>query len=350
MRRNIPLLSGLAILAVVFNHANWHILSQFGPGDPAGTIYLFFDQVGKFAIAAFLFTAGYFIAYATDKGASDLRWSVMQARLVSLVIPWLLWSAFLTLAGGVVGRPISAGKFVSNLLIQYYFVPLLILYYLMAGWLVRSARKNPRATVLSAAGIQLAAMALFYARLYLPGFPEAAKFWVDEGPLQYLRFALYFPMGLIVGIGPTTAKSILTRFKSTLPWLTLLLFIGSVGETEIAYNRGGGSWPIGADQSKLSSVLFSLALILCFVAFDRIILPFDRWISRVGAYTYGIYLMHYFILGLLARVIAGYLPWVTMQPWLLLPLLLALTVAVSLLLITITAHTPIRLIYAFLFG
>ena len=63
MRRAVPLLSGFAILAVIFNHANWHVLEHFAPGDPAGLIYLIFDQIGKCAIAAFLTVAGYYISF-----------------------------------------------------------------------------------------------------------------------------------------------------------------------------------------------------------------------------------------------------------------------------------------------
>jgi surface polysaccharide O-acyltransferase-like enzyme len=350
VRRTIPILRGLAILGVIFNHANWHVLSRFAAGDPRGYSFLVFDQVSKFAIPAFMAIAGYFIAYATSGGKRDLRWSVVRARLENLVWPWLIWSVILTVGQSFQGRSISGGEFLRNLAIQYYFIPLLIAYYLVAPVVVKWARSNTRALLVGAAVVQLLAVALFYARVYHAGFPGVLKSWVDLGPLQYLRFAFYFPFGVVCGMFPRMIRDALARFRSILPWLTLLLFSLSVVEAAMAYHAGGEMWPIGGDQTKLSSALFSTGLVLCLVVYDRLRVPADRTVKSLGTHSYGLYLCHYPVLGVLARVIELGTPWLASQGWLYLPLLFGLTVGLSMLLMESLARLPTKRIYRYLFG
>lgn len=351
MRRTIPILRGLAILGVVFNHANWHVLADYGAGEAGGYPFIVLDQVGKFAIPAFMLIAGYFMAYATGGGKNDLRWSIIRTRLENLLWPWLLWSLILMLGHSFQGRDVSLEEFLRNLFIQYYFIPLLIFYYLLAPFTVRQARKSARALLIAAASIQLLSTALFYARVYAPGFPEALKPWVDLGPLQYLRFAFYFPLGLVMGMFPRQVKPLLARVKPALPWLTLLLFGLSFLETAWAYNAGGEVWPIGGNQTKLTSALFSTALLFCFAAYERLQIPYQRIVNDLGTRSYGIYLCHYVILGLLAEIIERLTPWLSHRGWLYQPLLFGLTVILSMLLMHSTTRLPpTRRFYRYIFG
>lgn len=350
MRRTIPILRGLAISGVVLNHANWHVLSQFTAGEARGYPFVVLDQIGKFAIPAFMFIAGYFIAYATSSGKRDLPWQVIRTRLQNLLWPWLIWSVILVIGHFFQGWPLSLTVFLRTLITQYHFVPLLIFYYLLAPLIARRVKSHTSALLIGAAAIQLLAVALFYARVYHPNFPGALKSWVDLGPLQYLRFAFYFSFGVVCGMFPRRIKDFLVRFKPILPWLTLLLFNLSTVETALAYNVGGRVWPIGGDQTKLSSALFSTAFVLCFVAFDRLKVPFNRTVSKLGTYSYGLYLCHYPFLGIIAKVIRGIEPWVFSQGWLFLPLLFALTIVLSMLLMEGVARLPTRRFYRYLFG
>jgi peptidoglycan/LPS O-acetylase OafA/YrhL len=201
-----------------------------------------------------------------------------------------------------------------------------------------------------AAVVQMLTVALFYARVYHSGFPGALKSWVDVGPLEYLRFAFYFPFGVVCGMFPRAVRDPLARFKPILPWLGLLFFGLSCLESALAYNLGGGVWPIGGDHTKFTSALFSTALVLCFVAYDKLPLPFSRTVNKLGTHSYGLYLCHYPLLGILARVIARVAPWVAAQGWLFLPLLFGLTVALSMLLMEGVARLPTKRLYRYLFG
>ena len=350
MRRTIPILRGLAILGVVFDHANWHVLSQFGDREIAGYLFVAFDQIGKFAIPAFMAIAGYFIAYATSGGKRDLPWQIVRARLVGLLWPWLIWSAVLMVGQSFQGRSISLAEFSRTLIVHYYFIPLLVFYYLLAPLVVKWARSSASLLLVGAAVVQLLAVALFYARVYHPLFPGALKSWIDVGPLQYLRFAFYFPFGVVCGMFPRPVKDFLVRFKPALPWLTLFFFGLAIVETAVVYNLGGSVWPIGGDHTKLSSALFSTALIFCFIVFDRLTVPFARTVKKLGTHSYGLYLCHYPILGIIAMVIERVAPWMISQGWLLLPLLFALTIAAAMLMMESVGRTPVKRFYRYLFG
>jgi hypothetical protein len=348
--RTIPILSGLAILAVIFNHANWHILEDFAAGAAGGYPFLITDQVGKFAIAAFMFIAGYFIAYATSGGKRDLKWGIVQSRLLALLWPWLIWSLLMTVGQRFQGRPINLEEFLRNLFIQYYFIPMLFASYLLAIPLSRWARINARSLLAVFAGLHIFSMAAFYVRVYWAGFPDMLNSWIDLGPMQYLRFGIYFPLGLVYGMYPALIKEPLGRVKAWLPWLLAFSFALSVIETGVAFRLGGPYWPLGGDQTKLTSALVSLSIIACFIVFDRLTVPFKQSVIKLGTSSYGLYLSHYVILGVLAKLVEQFIPWMATQGWLYFPMLFALAVALAVLLMEITARLPTKVIHRYLFG
>lgn len=351
MRRAVPLLSGFAILAVIFNHANWHVLEHFAPGDPAGLLYLIFDQIGKCAIAAFLTVAGYFIAYATAGGKNDVRWSIIRARLINLAWPWLIWSLIDLALHYALTRQFDPYELITTPFVHYYFIPLLMFYYLATPPLARLAKESPRRALLVAGIVQMLAIALLYARLYTALLPDVLAPWVAIGPLQYLRFAFFFPLGLVIGLYPQRARDRLARTVTALPWITFALFAASVGEAWLAYQKGGGVWPLSNDQTKITSTLFAVSLILTFAASERLTFAGDRLLMYLGSRTYGLYLTHYIFLGALARLIQAVWPYDASMPgWVMLPALFIGTVATSLLLMEAVARSPLRKAYRFLFG
>jgi peptidoglycan/LPS O-acetylase OafA/YrhL len=198
--------------------------------------------------------------------------------------------------------------------------------------------------------VQLVGVILLYMRLYWSMFPDWLGPWSDLGPLQLLRFALYFPLGVVCGMHPRSCKSNVSRIKRALPLLTLLVFAMSVVEASWAYARGGDLWPGGGDQTKLSSALFSVALILCFVAYDRMKMPLARVLSRLGTHSYGLYLAHYPILGIVAKVVQRTLPWVVELEGLHLALLFSGTLGLAMLLMESVSRLPTKRVYRYLFG
>jgi surface polysaccharide O-acyltransferase-like enzyme len=348
--RNLPFLSGLAILAVVLNHANWHVLEQFAA--PSWQVFFFIatDQICKFAVSAFIFVAGHFIAYATNGGKRDVQWSTVRARVIGLLWPWLIWSAVLVILHAFEGRPFSLVQYLNNLFIQYYFIPLLIVFYLVSPLFVRWLKMDLTKTLLWTGAIQLIAMALFYARIYLPAFPDALNSFIDIGPAEPFRYLIFFALGIVSGIYPVLIKKRLAPWKPWLPWILAGAYILACTESSLAFLTNGNVWPIGADQTKITSVLVSTVLILCFLAFDNIQLPYKRALTLLSKNSYGIYLTHYIILGVLFKLIEMFAPWLVTQYALLLIILWTITVAGCMVLLELTARLPSKRFYRYLFN
>jgi peptidoglycan/LPS O-acetylase OafA/YrhL len=338
-------------LGVILSHANWDILKTFMPGDPSGYPFVVIDQYGKFSVPAFLFISGYFIAYAIGRGKNDLKWKILRQRLTNLIRPWIIWSTLWLLGQRILGHDIHPGGILFAMFVQYYFVALLIAYLLISPWITRWACKNWRSLLATMLFFQLAGMIIFYLRVYWVGYPENLNAWVDTGPFLLLNFALYFPLGLIGGMFALEVRTMLEKVKGLLPWFVLIFFVLSVMEGIAAFNLGGDTWPVGASQMKFTSVLFSISLFLTFLSVKEIKIPGLKKLSRLSKHTYGFYLLHYFVLGLLTDIFEQFLSKITSIEWVYLPILFILTLMVCWAILEGIRKFPrIRRIYPYLFG
>ncbi|GAB4524201.1 MAG: hypothetical protein Fur0018_07550 [Anaerolineales bacterium] len=346
----MPLLATLATLGVVLNHATWQVLGNIKPPALSGYAYLPLDQVGKLAIPAFMFIAGYFAAYATSGGRKPLPWTVVYARITRLFWPWVLWSA-IWLGGQVIigARSINVHEVLLTLFSQYYFIPMLMTYTLLAPAMTALARRSIRSLLMLSALLQVLAVALFY--LQISGLITTVPEWVDLLPLQYLRFAFYFPFGLTVGMNPA-AFSPLLRWRKALPWFTLLAYGLAILEGSLAFQRGGFDWQRADSHVKSTSMLISLGALCYFMVYEHVPIPqrLGKTVRDMSANTYGIYLSHYLVVGSLDRLLARFLP----QPlpiwmgWAYVLLLTVGTLAVCLQMIQFS--TRFKRIHQYLFG
>lgn len=353
MRRTIPLLSGLAILVVLLNHVTWHILRDYTPGLahllPA-LPYIVIDNLGKFAVPAFVFTAGYFISYTTSEGRHPLKWSVVQARLLGLLWPWLIWTTIFTLAQVATDRELTFRLVLENLFIQYYFVPLLLEYYLLSVIVVPLAKTHLKQLLWGAAILQLALIGVFYARIYWPGFPPEWFPYIDLGPVRDLRYVFFFPLGVAAGMRLRDLRAWLSWLKPVMPYLILFFFILQTAEAIAAFSMGPQYYPIGADQSRLSSALFALAVLLTFALNERVNLPLSKFISSASTRTFGYYLSHYLVLAIMDRVLVSVVPWLTDIDWLQLPVLYVGLVAIITGILELARRLPVKQYYRYVFG
>ena len=349
-RRSVPVFSALAILGVVLNHVNWHVLSQFAAGDPNGYPYLVLDQIGKFAIYTFVFLAGFFVAYASNSPRSFSKNTFIITRIKNLIWPWLIWSLIMLGGGYFIGHDLSIQGFFHNLFIQYYFIPLLIFYYILAGPICRWAKKSPFSLLIVSACIQVLGIGLFYFRIYSPQFPDALNSWINLGPLQYLRFAFFFPFGVTAGLYSNKIDNLFYRHRISLLVIAVVFFILSVIETGFAYHLGGEHWPIGGDHTKASTMLFSGFLLLALLVQKSLRIPFYKLLLKIGVHSYGIYLSHYFFVGIFSRLFQKFLPGLTSLYGLYIPIIFLLSVGFSYALIEIFIHSPFRKYYSIFFG
>jgi len=183
MKRQILLLRGLAILAVVAHHAAaWGFVAMFwwthrytttsvpdygGMGSPAYWLLMVPNQAALFSVPAFLFISGLSAAYSVGTGPLRGDWRIVRARLGAIIGPYLVWSLVMFAIDAALGVRLSPAEYLGRLLIgravdAYYFVPLLVQFYLVSPLVVRGVRSRPWAVLGVAAALQAACTLLPY--------------------------------------------------------------------------------------------------------------------------------------------------------------------------------------------
>ena len=359
MRKQIPILRGLAILAVVMSHcAAWghHVMfywahryrqvespnfDQFG--SFSYYVLLAINGLPMFAVPAFLFISGYYIAYAIGGRPITAGSRVVWARIKVLLWPYLIWSFAIFLGDFLQGQTYPIPEYARRLIRghavgAYFFIPVLIQFYILSPLIVRYAESKPRLLLLVSAIVQ-------GAMYYLCG----SRFGRFFRPLDAASLALYFPLGTVCFLHHRRASEWLARFKSSMLLATVVLSALMVFEKSV---RLESLMLAGVERQsdELSPYFYSLTFILFFVAADSSRLPFARTLRWLGTRSYGIYLLHFSVLVLVARVTAKYAPRLLAHQILFQPLLLLTGLGLPLLFMACVARSPIRELYRYLFG
>jgi membrane-bound acyltransferase YfiQ involved in biofilm formation len=355
-RQPLSILHGFAILAVLCNHASILGLNLLETESHSAAAYglIVMNQLPMFAVPAFLFLSGYFVAYAARGDPPILSWRVIRGRLETLLWPYLVWSLVIYAGQMATGKGYSFGEFgrrflLGQVALPYYFVPLLVQFYLLAPVFVRYTKKRGVLLLVVSAAIQLTTMVLFYLRIYNVRLAAPLEALIDAGPVLFVRWTLFFALGSIVRCNRNAFKARLAPFKWWLLAAALLLGVLSVVESEVAI-RYVDTLSEARHMTKLSTTLFSLTVILFFVALDRVQFPLAGWIQEVGVRSYGIYLIHYHILLYALRGLNQVTPWLLSRRYLLQGVLMAVGLVVPLVMMVGVAKSPARRLYRLVFG
>jgi fucose 4-O-acetylase-like acetyltransferase len=369
MYRRLSILSGIAITAVILNHAGgWGLVAliwwvhRYRPVEPPnydgiGTLPYFLSDVihlfTVFAVPAFLFISGFFIAYAARAGKTGLGWKSLRTRIVALLIPYLIWSAYVIFQDLVLGEPLTARQIILRVLLTganggFFFIPVLITFYLLSPWLVELARRNWKALVIGAAAIQVIPIVFRYLRLAFGASPLLAALIAWTPDQLIIRWAIFFPLGIAAGLHMDAFKSWLSRHKKRILAALIASYVVMFIETELIFFLTPDHWRPG--PSSIFFVLYSLSFILAFLAFEQVAIPFARSFIQLGTRSYGLYLTHFIIMTIVAKLTYHLLPWLLAQQFLFQALMLAVGLAAPLLFMILVARSPLRRIYPYLFG
>jgi peptidoglycan/LPS O-acetylase OafA/YrhL len=369
MRRVLLPLSGLAIIAVVCNHATgfgltalvWWAdrLGSLGASpltDKVGN-YVFITIISRltpFAVPAFLVISGIFLRYAARGDPPTVGWTFVRARVLRLLWPCLVWSGAMLIGQCLWGsRPDAPLDYVLDLLAtgQFFFVPLLMQFYLVSPWLVRWAKHKPVLLLAATAAIQIGFTSLLY---LAPEFESVARFRYDTAFL-FIWGAFYFPLGVVLGFHSQRIRPWLVAHR----WLLLIGVVvsGALNLLESLLIRSTYGW---ADDygwanstNTFSAMLYVLLFVLLFLSLERPQLPLAKRLEWLGGRSYGIYLSNLLFLELSAKTIYYLTPLV---PWLLgvQPIFISALVVVGVggpaVIMEAVKHSPFKRLYPYLFG
>ena len=312
-------------------------------------------QLTLFSVPAFLFVSGYFVAYAGRGTRASLTWKVIRVRITRLLIPYFIWSVLFFIADllqGIVYTPIEyATKLVVGNADGYkvfFYVPLLCQFYLLSPFLTRLARKNWQLLVAVAAIVQFGLVVVGYLNVFdvpIPGRAEIQRFtpvWT------FPVWLLYYVLGIVAGMHAAPICRWLERWKWGL-FAVLLVTIGLVViEPELVCGATGKAWARG--PFLISSNLYSIAFVACFLAIDQRYLPFRRLFNQAAGKTYGIYLQHAKVLEFSSRLIRRLSPQILAIQPVFVPLLIIAGVGLPWLFMSVVAKSPARGMHRYLFG
>jgi len=366
MYRRLLLLSGLAIFAVVCNHAagfgqiglflwadryrpvtspNWDQL-----GTTSSFVLLAVRQIGVFSVPAFLFVSGFFVSYAALDKRNPLGWGFVRARLSSLLPPYLIWSVVLIAGDVLQGDPRPPGEYLILLATQgvvgpFYFLPLLIYSCLLSPIVARLLQWNWKLILSCSAAIQFATVANAYLGLARPDLAWVqliASLTPSWLPFQWIFF---FTLGMCAGFHVDDLRQWLLKRDVILSCMVVLALLANIIEAD-AILRSRRYW--GAYNGTATFNLYAVALIFWFLA--RAAIPGAHQLTELGSRSYGIYLTHYPFIGFTARLVRRIWPQLLAYPIVFVPALVVVGLAGPLVLMAGVRRTALKGSYRYLFG
>ncbi len=370
MVRRLLYFNGIAIFSVILFHAvgqgfvalffwtDRYLPVSVPNFDQAGSPTYFsfrtIEQLAVFSIPLFLFVSGYFIAFATGRTQANIGWQVIWVRLRNLAIPYLVWSIVVLAIDFVfTGRLVSPIRLAEMLLTgrsnpAYYYVPLLAQFYLLTPLIVPLA-KSRWVTLIAVVGIiQLIVQLSHYPALLGLDTPALQPFMNLVPKWFFPARIFWFTLGVITGFHIQQIKGFLTRYKRVILWATVLSIPLGILEWEMYLGLSGSPWI--DHRETLIDTPYSLLVIFCVIAFDKIPTPLPNLFGNLGSKSYGIYLIHPIVMIYLARALYHLLPGVLGTQILFIPVMVGFGLGIPLLMMWIVDRTPLQRAYSYLFG
>lgn len=360
MTKKLLLLNGLAILVVPLHHATAYGLNAMTEWahrymivtgtnlDQLSSLKYYLTmairQLDSFAVPAFLFISGYFIAFMARGEKSKVTWKMVLPRVKILVIPLLLWTIIRNML--LLRVPNS----LDDLLNPYTFILLLIQFYLVSPFIVPLAKNRGKLLLLAAAVIHLGVQTLKY--LYFIGldFPGMdILIWLTPRWFFLAQQPFWFPLGVVIGLHLTEVNKLLMPLKRLLLVSTIVLGVVSVFEylyiDQILGDTGSNPALAGFTRT-----LYILALILWYLTLNEDKIPFSKQISKLSGRSLGIYLANIPVSYVVAVFFYHYIPALLGMQLLYQGFLFLVGLFGPLLLMELLRRSPARRYYRLVFG
>ena len=324
MRRDIPLLRGFAMVAVLVGHSAARALTdRYLPehgvavqlsGWPLAQYWLLtsINQLTNFAVPAFFFITGIFVTYAVRPEPSPANWKFVRGRLKSLLAPFLIWSAIAVLEDVALRQPLGWPYWRSALRSGgvtwgYYFVPALMQFYLLAPLVVRWAAKYPWRTLGVAVTIELASMVMLLVGQFWGLFSTIPGVGSHAGFALATRWIAFFVLGVCVAPHASAVSAWLKSHRKTVAAITCLLGAAAVFEGQYLSSRLLDMAFI-LTQHRIFLATYSVSAMALFLSFDIPRGRLSRALEKLGAVSFGVYLVHPLVLKGLYRVMQHFAP------------------------------------------
>lgn len=279
--KNFDYLRGLAIAAVVLIH----VTAPTAIAEETGGII--FNQITRFGVPVFVFLSGWGLTIAESYEKSANYLSFLKNRLVKLLPEYIVWNVIYYLYANLIEREaIPIGGFIRGLFFgtnypHLYFVPLIVIFYIMYPLLTRLGDRLW--------GVGLTFVITMTSLIANPNIAEG--FTQNQNPLNWL---FYFVFGIWIAQHYETLKNKLNKF-----WVLILLTICIIYIVLEPMRLVDDAVLV---QTRPSVVFFSILIILLNVVYTNWLQPFKKVLDPLSDYSYTIYLSHYIFIRLIRLV------------------------------------------------
>ncbi|WP_228728129.1 acyltransferase [Brevibacillus composti] len=303
-----------AFLAVVYQHVIGVYIRKPGVSEETSFLFGMLFQLLKFAVPAFVFVTGLVLVYNYYERLHYPRF--IQKRFTEIIVPYGFWSlVYMVLHHDitrinldtflVIGKKLLTGSASYHL----WFVVMIFQFYLLYPVILRlfrSARQALRTSRLGMwAAVGLAAVAygglMWFSSRYLPAHPfRLDGAWLDAYLIKYrdrnfLYYSFYFLMGGMVALALPQFRAFLQR-----RWLLLVAaFAGTFAYISYELIKYSGGLRVNlnvATSLKPSMFLYTVAQLLIIyllaVWLSHTKSVWKKWLTKLGHYSYGAYLIH----------------------------------------------------------
>ncbi|MBP3301910.1 MAG: acyltransferase [Opitutales bacterium] len=278
-------------------------------GAPTGTeeSYLLILTRGfiNFPVAVFFFLSGFFNK-STDHYFGEANGKFVS-RVVRLLVPYIFWTTFYLCVGFILckiaGKPFDLLRIPKSFLAgtaagPLYFLHVLLQLTIITPILVKIIRSESKFVSGLKWGL-LGITPLYILALYAYDF-SAGKMLPHYNLPCFAWFTLYY-LGLLCANGKISHNGF-TGLPTAIMLAFTALFI-AIWEGFVIYGQTGTEiFSLAISQIRFGSVLFSLAIINLILCLKSTNPPPNRFFSKLGDYSFGIYAFHMFWMTPLAFV------------------------------------------------
>jgi surface polysaccharide O-acyltransferase-like enzyme len=165
---------------------------------------------------------------------------------------------------------------------------------------------------------------------------------------KIFEYFFYYVFGMITGFYQAQIKAWIDRYRWILLSAAAAAGILAVVEAEWAFQVLDANWR--SRTLTLPTAIYSIAVILCFWAFDQVKIPFSGLLYHLGTATLGIYLIHQIVMLVMPKLVYHFFPILLGYQIFFQPFLVFTAIGIPILMMNITRKLPIRIYYRFIFG
>jgi len=292
---------GLAIIAVVAIHATFFGFSRgYSPTGGWNLFLVAYCQLFGFAVPAFIFISGYWIAKKPIKSLEDYKTFLIR-RLTRILIPYFFWSFILLGYAAIKTGDINVYQVIFKLMTgracypyyPYFFIIMIAQLYVITPLLHYINRKPYGLTLVLILNI-IGLLLQYLSRLF-------KVIWYPAGTLPFYSWIIFYTIGLLIGSRDKKIFASKNMRVFILPAVLVSLLIAELEGIVVLSKYGNMFFAVSA--TRYSSFLYSTCIIFGFLYVRERFRYQPRFLVAIGNYSFGIFLIHMIVLNRVVNIV-----------------------------------------------